>query len=42
MLCRLISHPTFKKKPPNNKNGTITGGPIDNATVTVGLTHDIK
>lgn len=38
----ICTYPTFKKNPPNNRNGIINGGPIDSATVTVGLAHDTK
>lgn len=32
----------FKKKPPNNKNGMITGGPTDNAIEIFVLEHEIR
>ena len=36
------TYPTFKKKPPKSKKGMMRGGPIDNATVILGLTHETK
>lgn len=40
--CRLYSYAVFKKNPPNNKNGIITGGPIDNAIDKLLLMQDIR
>lgn len=36
------TEPAFKKKPPNNRNGIIIGGPIDRAIDTDELAHDMK
>lgn len=34
--------PEFKKKPPNNKNGMIIGGPTDRAIDVDELAHEIR
>lgn len=37
-----ITHLTLRKKPPKSKKGMTIGGPMDNATEMLELTHDMK
>lgn len=38
----LITYATLTMNPPNNTNGMSAGGPIDTATATEGLMHDMR
>ena len=37
-----MTYPEFKKKPPNNMNGMMMGGPTDAAILTLLLAHDMR